>query len=259
MLSRAMRLAFLLLWELGCACALANARAVRDFARAMGFLEKTDRIDAAVIARFAAARRLAAVPPPDGKSQRLQMLVVRLGQVISDLTVNKQRKSAARDQEMCASLDEIIAFLNAHKRRLSREIAALIDDDPLWASLGRAIRSFKGLADRSAGLILAQLPQIGLVSNKAIAKLAGLAPIADDSGKRQGPRSIRGGRAGVRSLLFLVADIARKYDADLASFRDKLIAAGKPKMVVRIALARKLLVRLNARTRIAREIFANAA
>jgi len=184
--------------------------------------------------------------------------VARLGQVTADLIVNKQRKTAARDAEMADSLSEAIAFLNRQKRRLEGEIASMIDDDPLWANLGRAIRSFKGLADRTVAVLLAQLPQIGLVSNKAIAKLAGLAPIADDSGKRQGNRHVRGGRAGVRSILYLVADLARRHDPDLAAFHAKLQAAGKPKMVIRIALARKLIVRLNARARIARETFSHA-
>lgn len=252
------RQAFLLLWQLGQPCAIANARNVRGFAESMGWLEKTDRIDAMAIARFALAKRLAPTPPPSLQSQRLQALVARLGQVVGDLTVNKQRRSSARDDWMRDSIDEAIAFLNRHKRALAAQIAAQIADDPLWAGLDRAIRSFKGLAGRSVGLILAQLPQIGLVSNKAIAKLAGLAPIANDSGKRQGAKHIRGGRAPVRSLLFLVAGIARKYDPDLAAFHEKLTAAGKPKMVVRVALARKLLVRLNARARIAREQLTNA-
>lgn len=253
------RQAFVLLWQLGQPCALANARNVRGFAEAMGFLEKTDRIDAMVIARFALAKGMVALPPPSLQSQRLQALVARLGQVTEDLTINKQRRGAARDAEMCDSLCEAIAFLNRQKRRLEGEIASMIDDDPLWASLDKAIRSFKGLAGRTVARLLAQLPELGLVSNKAIAKLAGLAPIADDSGKRQGNRRVRGGRAGPRSILFLVADIARRYDHDLALFHARLSTAGKPKMVIRIAVARKLLVRLNARTRIARENFAHAA
>jgi transposase len=106
--------------------------------------------------------------------------------------------------------------------------------------------------------LLAELPEIGTLSNKAIAKLVGLAPIANDSGQRNGPRPIRGGRASVRSLLFLVADIARKYDPSLATFRDRLLDQGKAKMVVRIALARKLLVRLNAKARETRAQFAHA-
>ena len=105
------------------------------------------------------------------------------------------------------------------------------------------------MADRTVAVLLADLPEIGTVSNKAIAKLAGLAPLANDSGNRQGHRAIRGGRASVRSILYLVADIARKYDPSLTAMRDRLLAQGKPKMVVRTALARKLLVRLNAKAR----------
>lgn len=252
------RRAFLLLWQLGQSCALANARNVRGFAQSMGFREKTDRIDAMVIAHFARARNLAATPAPSLQSQRLQSLVARMGQVVSDLTVNKQRKHAARDDEMRDSLDALIGFLNRQKKQLAGEIASLIDDDPLWAHLDRAIRSFKGVAGRTVAVLLAQVPLIGLASNKAISKYLGLAPIADDSGGRKGLRHIEGGRGEARSILFLVADIARRYDSDLAAFHARLTAAGKPKMVVRIAVAHKLLVRLNARARIAREEFANA-
>ena len=251
------RSAFLLLWQAGLPCVLANPRQVRRYAEAMGLLEKTDRIDARVIARFAGARGLAAGPPPSPAAERLRALVARLSQVTADLTVNKQRRSAARDVETLDSLGEVIALLNRQRRRLEGEIASMIDDDPLWARLDQAFRSFKGVASRTVARLMAELPEIGVISNKAVAKLAGLAPIANDSGARTGPRSIRGGRAGIRSILFLVADIARRYDPELAEFHARLRAAAKPKMVVRIALARKLLVRLNARARIARAEFAN--
>lgn len=252
------RMPFLFLWELGIACALVNAQRVRGFARSIGYLEKTDRIDAAVIAQFAEAKRAKATPPPSREQQRLANLVSRLSQVTSDLTVNKQRLSAARDEETRESIRKFIAFLKREIRGLEGEIASLIDDDPLWARLDAAFRSVKGVADRTVARLMAQLPEIGQVSNKAIAKLAGLAPIADDSGKRKGKRSIRGGRAGPRSVLFLVAAIAARHDSHLASFLQRLRAAGKPKMVVRIALARKLLVILNAKARDARREFANA-
>lgn len=252
------RMAFLLLWQEGVACALANARQVRRYAEALGLLEKTDKIDASVIARFADAKGLAASPPPSPAAQRLRALVARLGQVTGDLTVNKQRRSTARDAETLASLGEVIALLKQQERRLAGEIASLIDDDPLWSKLEQAFRSFKGIAGRTVARLMAELPEIGTISNKAIAKLAGLAPIANDSGARSGPRSIRGGRQGIRSILFLVADIVRRYDPDLAAFHQRLKAAGKAKMVIRIALARKLLVRLNARARIARNEFENA-
>ncbi|TGQ49581.1 IS110 family transposase [Mesorhizobium sp. M1C.F.Ca.ET.193.01.1.1] len=252
------RLAFLLLWELSLPCALVNARNVRRFAEAMGFLEKTDRIDAAMIVGYAQAKRVQATPPPSAAEQRLKALVARLGQVTGDLTIQKQRKSAAANAEIIASLDEVMALLVRQSRRLEGEIASLIDDDPLWACLDRAFRSLKGVASRSVARLMAELPEIGILSNKAIAKLAGLAPIANDSGKRSGRRPVRGGRAGPRSLLFLIARIVAKYDPHLAAFHQRLQAAGKEKMVIRIALARKLLVILNAKARDARSEFANA-
>lgn len=248
------RAAFLLLWEMGIACALANARNVRQFAEAMGFPEKTDRIDAAMIAHYAQARPLSPMAPPKPAQLRLSALVVRLSQITGDLIIQKQRRSAA-DQESMASLNEVIALLVRQSRTIEGEIASMIDDDPLWACLDQAFRSIKGVASRTVARLMAELPEIGQISNKAIAKLAGLAPIANDSGRRTGHRPVRGGRQGPRCILFLVAAIAAKYDPHLSAFYKRLQAAGKPKMVVRIALARKLLVILNAKARDARREF----
>lgn len=253
------RLAFLSLWEAGMPCGMTNPRSVRRYAEAMGVLEKTDRIDASVIARFAHAKNLQPTPAPTPAQQRLKALVARLRQVTDDLTVQKQRRSSLLDNaEMLASVDEVIALLKRQSRTLEGEIASMIDDDPLWAQLAEAWRSVKGVAGRTVARLMADVPEIGIYSNKAVAKLVGLAPLADDSGKRKGKRSIRGGRASVRSILFLVARIAAKYDKSLAAFRDRLLAAGKHKMTVRIALAHKLLVRLNAKARDARAQYANA-
>ena len=253
------RTAFSLLWSLGLPCGLANPRNVRRFAEAMGHLEKTDRIDAAMIARYGQVKRLRPTPLQSPAAQRLKALVARLSQLTADTTVNKQRRSAARDPETLVSLDATIAFLKRQSRELEGKIAGLIDDGPLWERLGRAFREIKGVASRTVARLMAELPEIGTLSGKAIAKLAGLAPIANDSGKRTGRRPVRGGREGPRSILFLVAGIAAKYDPHLTAFRQRLSQAGKPKMVIRIALARKLLVILNAKARDARNEFANAA
>ena len=252
------RRAFLELWEKGLSCALTNPRNVRRYAEAMGILEKTDRIDSCVIARFAHAKNLAPTPLPSQAQQRLKALVTRLRQVTDDLTVQKQRRASIDSAEMRSSLDEVIALLKRQSRSLEGEIASMIDDDPLWAKLAETWREVKGVAGRTVARLHAELPEIGLLSNKAIAKLAGLAPIANDSGKRKGKRSTRGGRAGVRSILFLVAATVARYDHSLGEFRDRLLKAGKEKMVIRIALARKLLVRLNAKARQARAQYANA-
>lgn len=252
------RLPFLLLWEMGIACAIANARSVRYFAEAMGFLEKTDKIDAAMIARYAEVKRLQPSPPPSLDQQRLKALVSRLSQVTGDLTVQKQRKSAVADSESIASLEEVIVLLKRQGRQLERQIASLIDTDPLWTRLNQAFRSLKGVASRTVARVMAEVPEIGTLSNKAIAKLVGLAPIANDSGKHNGRRPVRGGRAGPRNILFLVARTVARFDPHLAAFHQRLVAAGKEKMVIRIALARKLLVILNAKARDVRAEFANA-
>jgi len=253
------RLAYTLLWQEGLAAALVNPRGVRDFARAMGHLEKTDRIDARVIAGFARAKAIRPTAPPSLEQQELTALSARLRQVTSDLIVQKQRLHTARDEIARQGLGELIAVLRRQSKDLAARIAALIAADPLWRALDAAFRQVKGVADRTVATLLADLPEIGLLPDKQIGKLAGLAPLADDSGKRQGRRFTRGGRTSVRSLIFLVADIARKYDPTLAEFRTRLLEAGKPKMVVRIALARKLLIRLNAKARETRAALARAA
>src|SRR5260370_4116926 len=179
----------------------------------MGIVEKPDRIDASVIARFALAKNQQPTPAPTAAQQRLKALVARLRQVTDDLTVQKQRRASLADNaEMLASLDEVIALLKRQSRRLEGEIASMIDDDPLWAQLAEALRSVKGVAGRTVARLMADLPEIGTYSNKAIAKLAALAPIAEDSGKRPGKRSIPRGPASAPSLLFLFPGLAAAYD-----------------------------------------------
>ena len=250
--------AYLALWQQGQPAAIVNPGSVRHFAKAMGYLEKTDQIDSSAITGYAEAKRIAPTPPPSCDQQKLTALAARLRQVTGDLSVQKQRLHFTRDEQVLASLREAIAFFTRQAKALATEIAALVETDPLWAALDRTFRSVKGVADRTVAVVLADLPEIGTISNKAIAKLVGLAPIANDSGNHKGRRPIRGGRDSVRTILFLVADIARKFDPSLADFRQRLLDQGKPKMVVRIALARKLLVRLNAKARETRVQIAHA-
>jgi len=250
--------AYLALWQEGQPCAIANPCSVRKFAEAMGYLEKTDRIDAMMIARFADAKRMVAVPPPSADQQQLTALATRLRQVTTDLGIQKQRLHSARDPFARQSIQDAIAFFTAQADTVAAKITSLIDVDPLWVALDRAFRTIKGVANRTVAYVLAELPEIGTLSNRAVTKLVGLAPLPDDSGQRRGRRSIRGGRAGLRSILFLVADVARRYDPSLTDFRERLLAKGLSKMEVRIALARKLLVRLNAKARDIRAELAHA-
>jgi transposase len=252
-------LPFALLWAQGLPCAVVNPRSVRRFAQALGFLEKTDRIDAGVIARFAEVKAIVAQAPASAAQKRLRALVTRLGQ-LTDLRVAQTHQRRLVDEaEVVALIDEVIALARRQIRGLERKIAALLGEDPLWRALDKEFRSTKGVADRTVARIAASLPEIGLVSNKAVAKLCGLAPLADDSGKRRGRRSIRGGRSEVRQVLFVVAGVVARFEPDFAHARARLVSAGKPKKVVRVALARKLIVRLNAKARDVRKEMAAAA
>lgn len=150
---------------------------------------------------------------------------------------------------MLDSFTAILALLASQIRALETAIAQLIAADPPWQQLDQAFRSIKGVADRTVSRLMAEMPEIGTLSNKAISKLAGLAPLARDSGNHQGKRPVRGGRSNVRAILFVMASVVRRYDADLAAFDRRLNAAGKPKKVIHIALTHKLLVRLNAKAR----------
>jgi len=246
------KLPFTLLWGQGVPSAILNPRHVRRFAESLGVLEKTDRIDAGLIARFAEIKPAVAQEPAPPVQGRLEALVTRLSQITELRTAQTNQRRLVDDIDVLAFLDEIVALLNRQIRSLEAKIAGLIDDDPLWRHLDQAFRSIKGVADRTVARLMAEMPEIGTLSGKAAAKLAGLAPIANDSGKRSGKRPVRGGRAGVRSILFVVAEIVRRHEPDFAAFHATLTKAGKPKKLIRIALARKLLVRLNAKARDAR-------
>jgi transposase len=250
------RQAFAQLWGLGLQAAIVNPRNVRDFAKAMGWLEKTDKIDAGAIAWYGEVRKVKPAPPASPTQRRLSALVTRLGQLTNLRTAQNQQSRGVTDACVLATISAILAVTARQIRALENEIAQEIAADPLWKTLDATFRSLKGVADRTVARIMARLPEIGLISGKAITKLVGLAPIAKDSGTSKGRRPIRGGREDVRAVLFVVAGLVAKFDADFARFRDRLIAAGKPKMVVRIALAHKLLVRLNAKAREARNEYA---
>lgn len=243
------QLPYALLWEQGLPTAILNPRAVRRFAEGMGLLEKTDRIDAGVIAWFAATKRIVAAPPPSALQQRLKALVTRLRQLTELQTAQRNQRRLVLDPTVLDVFQQMLALIAAQIRKLETAIAELIAADPLWQKLDRAFRSLKGVADRTVARLMAELPEIGTLSNKAVSKLAGLAPMARDSGKSQLRRSVRGGRSGIRAILFVVADLVRRYDAHFAQFHRRLSDAGKPKKVIRIALAHKLLVQLNAKAR----------
>lgn len=252
------KLPFGLLWDAGLACAIVNPRQVRRFAESLGYLEKTDAIDAGVIAQFAQVKALVGQAPASPAQARLTALVVRLRQLTELKVAQANQRRLLSEPEALASIDEMTALIRRQIKDFETAIAELLGEDPLWRALDQAFREIKGVADRTVAHLMAQMPEIGTFSNKAMAKLAGLAPLARDSGKRSGKRAIHGGRSQVRSVLFVVASVVARHEPDFIAFRQRLLDAGKPKMVVRIALARKLLVRLNAKARDARLALAPA-
>ena len=233
--------------------AIVNPCAVRRFAQSMGLLEKTDKIDAGAIAWYAEVKRASTITLPSATQQHLRALVTRLRQLTDLHTAQRNQQRLITDSTVQGCFHALLALVKRQIEELAREIAALIEADPLWRELNHAFRTIKGVADRTVARLMAEMPEIGTLSNKTISKLAGLAPLANDSGKHQGQRVVRGGRAAVRDILFLVGSVVARHEADFSEFQQRLRGAGKPPKVVRIAVAHKLLVRLNAKAREVRQ------
>src|SRR5262249_51778091 len=170
------------------------------FAEGMGLLEKTDRIDAGVIAWYAAVKRIVPREPPVEAQQRLAALVGRLRQLTELRVMQINQRRLISDTHVLPSIDAVIALVRKQIRQFEAEIAELITSDPLWRALDHAFRTIKGVADRTVARIMADLPEIGTLPNKASAKLVGVAPIARDSGKIAGKRHVRRARKRVRDI-----------------------------------------------------------
>jgi transposase len=236
----------------------------------MGSLEKTDRIDAAMIAWYAEVKKSQQVCLAPENQQHLRALVTRLRQLTDVRSAQLNQQRLVTDRKVQASFKKLLTLLARQIGELEQGIAVLLEKDPLWRELDQAFRTIKGVADRTVARLMAEMPgspatglrrwggmpEIGTLSNKTISKLAGVAPLANDSGKHQGKRAVRGGRAAVREILFIVASVVGRHEPDFIAFRERLRAAGKPPKVVRIALAHKLLVRLNAKARQVRQAMA---
>lgn len=249
---------FALLWAQGVPVSILNPRAVRDFAKGMGLLEKTDGIDARIIARFAEVKGSAPCVPLSKQQEHLKALVTHLRQLTRMHAAQRNQGLLVTDKTVQKSIATMVKVLVRQKLRVAAKIAVVVASDPLWQQLDQTFRSIKGVADRTVAAVMADMPEIGTLSNKAAAKLAGLAPLAQDSGKKHGKRAVRGGRRQLRAVLFVVAGVVARHHPDFAAFQQRLSAAGKAKKVIRVALAHKLLVRLNAKAREVRLQFAAA-
>lgn len=245
--------AFAQLSERGVPVAVVNPRAVRQFAQSMGALEKTDAIDAGMIAWYAETKNCQPLCLAPHTQLELRARVTRLRQLTELRTAQKNQQRLVTNASIKAGFEKMLTFLAEQIEELEQAIATLIDSDPLWRDLNQAFRTIKGVADRTVARLMAEMPEIGTLSNKTISKLAGLAPLANDSGKHQGKRMVRGGRSAIRDILFIVGSVVARHEPDFKAFEQRLRAVGKPPKVVRIAVAHKLLVRLNAKAREVRQ------
>ena len=225
-----------------------NPRQTRDFAKAAGLLAKTDRIDAAALARFAEALKPEIRPLPDAAAQELGALIVRRRQVVQMLTAEKNRRQSA-PKRLHKDLDRHIAWLEEALRRLDDELQKTIRNSPAWREKDDLLQRVAGIGPKTSAVLIAELPELGRLNRHEIAKLAGVAPMNRDSGRYRGERHIQGGRAMVRTALYMATLTAIRCNPVIAAFYQRLRDDGKKSKVALTACMRKLLVRLNAMIR----------
>lgn len=233
----------------GVAHARVDPAKARQFARATGRRAKTDRLDAAVLAEMGARLDLAPTEPLSPARRALKALAARRRQLVAMRKAELTRRDQAPDAFCRGSIARMVALLAAEIAAIEAEIADLIGSEPELGEIVRRLRTAPGVGPVVAATLMADLPELGHRDRRRIAAIAGVAPVARDSGRSRGARSIAGGRPLVRSLLYLAALQASRHDPGLAAFRGRLEAAGKtPKQAI-IAVARKLLTCLNAMLR----------
>ena len=230
----------------GLPAVVVNPAQVRHFAEALGKRAKSDPIDAAVIAAFAEAVRPQARALPDGETLALSELMARRRQLTEMLKAERAREPRAASKRARQSIRRVITTLEAELADLDGDVDKKIRASPLWQVRADLLQSVPGVGPTTARTLLAELPELGALSRREIAALAGLAPWTRQSGQWRGRSMIGGGRPQVRTAIFMAALVASRHNPILKAFRDKLIAAGKPKIVAIIAVARKLLTILNA-------------
>ena len=222
-----------------------NPRQVRDFAKATGRLAKTDSLDAAVLAHFAEAVRPPLRPLRDAETQVLNSLVACRQQVMTMLIAEGNRLSSAV-MAVRPSIEAHIAWLKQELDDLDKGMRQTLRQSPVWREKDNLLRSVPGVGEQLSLTLLAHLPELGALNRKQIAALVGVAPINRDSGQMRGKRSVWGGRARVRAVLYMGALVGSRYNPVLQSLYQRLLTAGKPKKVALTACMRKLLTILNA-------------
>jgi transposase len=229
----------------GLPVAVVNPRQVRDFARAVGQLAKTDVLDAQVLAQFAQIIHPPPRPLPDPQAQELSALLARRRQLIGMLTAERQRLDTALPAVQ-THIQRHLAWLEQEVADLDHTLSQRVQASPVWRERENLLRSVPGIGPATALTLLAELPELGRLDRKAIAALVGVAPLSCESGTWRGRRIIWGGRARVRTALYMATLVASRHNPSIAAFYTRLCAAGKPKKVALTACMHKLLTILNA-------------
>jgi len=237
------------LLDAGFNVAVVNPRQARDFARALGKLAKTDAIDARTLAEFAQLGHVRLCEKEPEKRTLLDDLVTRRRQVVQMLAMEKTRLQVPQNKQTRLMIAKVIRLLEQQREDLDREIAELIESDDDWRNKRDLLSSVPGVGAVTAGGLVADLPELGKLNRQQIASLVGVAPVNRDSGMMRGQRSIFGGRASVRTTLYMATFCATKYNPVIRRFAERLRAAGKPFKVVLVAAMRKLLTILNVMLR----------
>ena len=230
----------------GLAVVVVNPAQVRAYAHALGKHAKTDPIDAAVIAAFVEAAKPDMRPLKDETARAFGELVTRRRQIVQMMVAEENRERMAASAPARKSIRRMLTALLRELESLDADMDDRIRKSPLWRVRERLLTSVPGVGPAVARTLLAHMPELGSLDRRQIAALAGLAPWTRQSGKWKGRSFIGGGRSSVRSVLFMAALVASRHNAVLKAFRDRLVAAGKPKIVAIVATMRKLLTMLNA-------------
>ncbi len=232
------------LQEAGFAVVVMNPRPIRDHARSKNVLAKTDRLDAAILADYAREKRPAVRPLPDAQAQLLGALMDRRRQLLQMLTAEQNRSQQA-PAALRREFADHIQWLRKRLKRLDHDLDDQIRQSPLWHETDQILQSVPGVGQVTSHTLLADLPELGQVNGKQIAALVGVAPLNRDSGQFRGHRSIWGGRAQVRSVLYMAAVAATRCNPVIRAFYQRLKQAGKTTKVALVACMRKLLLILN--------------
>lgn len=231
--------------DAGYPVAVVNPRQVRDYARGLGRLAKTDRIDAEVIARFGAHVQPRPLEKTPAKQAELEALVTRRRQLIELRTAEFNRKETVAAKSVKKSIQQVIDLLNKQIQRIEQDIETLLASDDDYKGKASLLGSVPGLGPTTVATLLAELPELGLLNRQEIAALVGVAPFNRDSGRLRGKRAIWGGRRTVRNVLYMATLTARRCNPTIRAFATRLEQQGKHFKVAMVACMRKLLVLLN--------------